>query len=642
MRIGSFQTNTSSQFRFIITTILILKVFIATTATATTNAAAEAAAATNIYLFSSPGRGEQIIPHVKSRAAGTHFLNTARSLLNDKARESARWAVDIALAANLSRVDRKECKKLKIQLKNIRSKALTFFKQPQKNRPVSIWLAQLASLLQMGEHTKAQTLIVLAISKWIKEWESMQDTVIKTHATDKVYKQLGTLARQGVWLAQTAALACDTPKQVFVVADSLSEGFNRLEEVIEMGEDMQLPLQLAVAQAWDRNGNFTRAAKTFPLHMIKSILKGEKLPMQTNIDVDGSSTIPFDGRNPLYNEVMKLIPIWHAYPRWCRFNKVRKEYGLKLKKKVLPTQKAVKAGWWYNKKGSRVSIGDQQQNSDNAIMVPQHVLRVDATQLTARSFVEKYVSISQPVILTHLRDYMLHDIDGSYTSSTSSFWTKRNILKQFGKHLVSVSNSSLVLPLQSFARNVDGSHFLRDTMEMKEFVEKHMLGRSASRKKDPLYLFGPTALSDVVLKNINIPHLFKVGIFDRDTKLRTRDMLMTLGGAGSGIWLHAHSTAWNALLFGRRQWWMLPPGKYTGPRFGSIDAFHNSKKWKGLKKNALTFIQQEGEVVFVPNGWIHGTKNLSPVVGVASELGHARNGMDAVVRDLWKDLNSFD
>ena len=602
-------------------------------------------------LFSSPGRSKHIIPHAKSRQAGIYFLNTANRLLDEDLRGSAQWAVLLALDADLTSRDRKKATKLRIQLKRKRSTALKFYntqppsksmditQPPSKSMDITYWLEQIATLIQMGHGNKAIQLLLSVINdQWILAWENITNVVNldadETDKADETIVRFGTLARQGRWIAEKVALIFDTKiasKYIFVVTNAILVGFEKLKHKITMSIDMQLPIQCVIAQALDMEGKHIQAAETFPFALVEQIINGDsnsnsnsKKNVVINVDGTGNNR-QFEETNPIRNEVMKHLLLWRSYPRWCRRHG-RKEYGPRLKLNRAPSKIRIKAGW---------SSEDENDTDTGTELIPQHVLRVDARILSTTKF-HHYVTTGQPIILTNLKPQMLNDYDESYTSDESMFWTKQNIIKKFGTHLVSICNSSQVLPLQSFGRHIDGSHFLRDTMEMKEFIEQHMFSKNKS--DDPLYLFGPSALSEIVSKHLHIPHLFSDGIFTKDMRLRQRDILMTLGGKGSGIWLHAHTTAWNFLIFGRRQWFMIPPGKYSGPRFASIDdALSGKMDWNGLKKYGMTFIQEEGEVVFIPNGWIHGTRNLTPVVGIASEIGYeASRDLKGVLRDLFR------
>ena len=93
-----------------------------------------------------------------------------------------------------------------------------------------------------------------------------------------------------------------------------------------------------------------------------------------------------------------------------------------------------------------------------------------------------------------------------------------------------------------------------------------------------------------------------------------------LGPPGSGAPFHAHRDAFNALIFGRKRWFLLPPDR-------SLYSTTPVATWlasaAALPEGALQCVQEAGDVVFVPRGWAHAVLNLRTSVGVAVEASGA-------------------
>ena len=125
-----------------------------------------------------------------------------------------------------------------------------------------------------------------------------------------------------------------------------------------------------------------------------------------------------------------------------------------------------------------------------------------------------------------------------------------------------------------------------------------------------------------------------------------------LGGAGSGSHPHAHRAAFNILVRGKKRWFVFPPhhsletikGSGGGGGGGGSDDTSARSISNALPKEKLKtafdwatttlptlitkgivpseFLQLPGEVVYVPEGWVHAVVNLEPSVGVAFEVEH--------------------
>ena len=121
--------------------------------------------------------------------------------------------------------------------------------------------------------------------------------------------------------------------------------------------------------------------------------------------------------------------------------------------------------------------------------------------------------------------------------------------------------------------------------------------------------------------------LFPVIQFLRDT-----NGLFYLGGDKTSTYLHRHTAAYNTLYYGTKEWFLLPPGSaLPGDRglteFDALEGevvgtdkegelWNNIRPWK-----AMTCVQNEGEVFFIPRQWSHAVRNLEVVVGAGVEIG---------------------
>eukprot|EP00927_Polykrikos_kofoidii_P024058 TRINITY_DN21958_c0_g2_i1.p1 TRINITY_DN21958_c0_g2~~TRINITY_DN21958_c0_g2_i1.p1 ORF type:complete len:558 (-),score=73.30 TRINITY_DN21958_c0_g2_i1:15-1688(-) len=90
-----------------------------------------------------------------------------------------------------------------------------------------------------------------------------------------------------------------------------------------------------------------------------------------------------------------------------------------------------------------------------------------------------------------------------------------------------------------------------------------------------------------------------------------------LGPAGDGVALHAHTAAWNALMFGEKDWYFYKPNALFGWSYDSLALLESralpaatelvARNTDKAPPELMRCRQRPGEVVFVPDGWWHAT-----------------------------------
>jgi tetratricopeptide (TPR) repeat protein len=223
-------------------------------------------------------------------------------------------------------------------------------------------------------------------------------------------------------------------------------------------------------------------------------------------------------------------------------------------------------------------------------------------RLSPEEFITEYARKNRPVLLSGLLDDW----------PAWEAWTKAAILQRHGEHQVQVRRSSDVTD----DNNQGGRQ--RPRMPLRDYIAQAM-GQAASPDRDPLYLFGLETLEGVERDYRHPPH-FGGATFGFDEAQRQAKALFYIGPAYSGVSFHQHTAAWNALFFGYKRWFLLPPFHFYGPT--SI-AMH---EWAGTHRERFAgdlheCVQQPGELLFVPQYWYHAVLNVSDCVGVAVELG---------------------
>ena len=88
--------------------------------------------------------------------------------------------------------------------------------------------------------------------------------------------------------------------------------------------------------------------------------------------------------------------------------------------------------------------------------------------------------------------------------------------------------------------------------------------------------------------------------FVKDPQLVT--LYLCMGGDGSGVQFHKHADTWNAQIFGRKRWLLIPPAH----AYYSTRHFSDDYATERREEHTIECVQQSGDVLFLPALWGHG------------------------------------
>ncbi|EKX49962.1 hypothetical protein GUITHDRAFT_67304 [Guillardia theta CCMP2712] len=219
--------------------------------------------------------------------------------------------------------------------------------------------------------------------------------------------------------------------------------------------------------------------------------------------------------------------------------------------------------------------------------------------LTLESFIDEYERRNRPVIVT---DVVKH-------WPAFKKWNREYLLENFGEKEFEVG------PVK---------------MKMNNFY--HYCDHAKEEK--PLYLFDkdfPVTCPSLV-EDYEVPEYFKQDFFEAlgDSRPNWRWIIIGPARSGSSFHIDPNSTsAWNAVISGRKKWIMFPPGQRPPGVFPSADMANvatSASIWewflnfypatKSCKVRPLECVCEAGEIIFVPNGWWHCVLNLEPSVAI--------------------------
>ncbi|CAO4369338.1 unnamed protein product [Caenorhabditis nigoni] len=125
-----------------------------------------------------------------------------------------------------------------------------------------------------------------------------------------------------------------------------------------------------------------------------------------------------------------------------------------------------------------------------------------------------------------------------------------------------------------------------------------------------------------------------------------------IGAAGSWTKFHADvvcSYSWSANICGRKKWFMMSPGSEEVFKSSSTDSGYveDIREYQELfeQANVITFIQEPGEIVFVPSNWWHQVHNLEDTISInhnwmnSTNLGLVRDFLKKREEDVRNELS---
>ncbi|KAL5013202.1 hypothetical protein ScPMuIL_007472 [Solemya velum] len=218
-----------------------------------------------------------------------------------------------------------------------------------------------------------------------------------------------------------------------------------------------------------------------------------------------------------------------------------------------------------------------------------------ANELTTSEFEEVYL-LKKPVLLKFR--------NGAVEWTAPEKWQKDNFVKEFSGWSMR-SGNSLDITRTGGIGNIKTS--------FGQFLE-HMMNETDSIG-DTYYIFdGYFFLETSAFKALRPPLYLQI-------KFGSDAGIFMLGGPGSGVAFHSHGDGWNAVVYGKKRWFIYPREK-TPP--GGVPAGYSQKDW--IRKiyptlsddeKPLECIQEAGDILYLPEGFYHATINLADTLGIS-------------------------
>ena len=242
---------------------------------------------------------------------------------------------------------------------------------------------------------------------------------------------------------------------------------------------------------------------------------------------------------------------------------------------------------------------------------PSTVPEETATALSVEEFRERYESVNLPVVIRGAAN--------AWPAMTT--WTRERLGRDFGETDFVVGGYDVAL---------------RDFFAMSD----------ACRDDTPLYLFDPSfgEKAPALAREYDVPEYFaEDDYFKHMGEGRPHYRWLIVGPSRSGSIFHKDpnaTSAWNAVVSGRKKWVMFPPdvippgvhpsedGAEVAQPLSMVEwfaSFYDFARDTDAASRPLECVCEPGDVLFVPSGWWHMALNVTECIAVTQNFVSRHN-----------------
>ena len=221
----------------------------------------------------------------------------------------------------------------------------------------------------------------------------------------------------------------------------------------------------------------------------------------------------------------------------------------------------------------------------------------------------------------------------------SERWHKRQLWEAYGGREVTTFDSDTYLV--SHAKWVPhrlADFFKAHVCEEKVLSTEGQLHQEYVFDKDGIFTAVPELLEDYDHPTF-IKQFFDAAVHEKFSRY------FLVGASMSGINYHSHTDAYNGLVHGRKRWFLYDHKQMRDPPYRS----HGTLRWMRevlptlpVDQKPLQCMQRAGDLIYVPEGYWHGTINLGETIGVSGQFVRntnkwAKESQQAIGEERWDD-----
>ena len=205
--------------------------------------------------------------------------------------------------------------------------------------------------------------------------------------------------------------------------------------------------------------------------------------------------------------------------------------------------------------------------------------------------------------------------------------SKAAFLKKYGESRVQMGTGPELSVFPDGSRSTSIGHFVRRFGDAAEIAKDEMVFEFAKPVAESLPGEGRgNWMATGLRRDFKIPEQL-ASLTPEGVAQGNSAAVLSLGDDEAGLPFHSHGSAWLAVVFGAKRWFIYEPGTMPAPVRRSFNPLASTATWARQHWNSsllgsglIVCDQQPGELLYLPERWTHATMNLGETVAVGAQV----------------------